>query len=101
MSGDPAWYRWDGTDLILRVHVQPRAARDGFAGVLGGHLKVRLTAPPVEGKANEGLRRYLATRFRVALRDVTLISGARGRRKCVRLHGVRSLPAELELRTPM
>ncbi len=97
MRETPRWFRWDGTDLILQVRVQPRAARDGFAGVHEDRLKIRLTAPPVEGRANERLRRYLATRFRVAFSDVTLLGGERGRLKRVRIRGARELPPELGL----
>lgn len=101
MRDTPAWFRWDGNDLILQVRVYPRAARDGFAGLLGDRLRIRLTAPAVEGRANEHLRRYLATRFRVAPSAVTLLGGERGRLKRVRIRGARELPPELDLPSPV
>ena len=59
------WYRWDGEDLLLAVHLQPKASKDEFAGLHGDRLKIRLTAPPVEGKANAHLMAFLAKAFGV------------------------------------
>jgi uncharacterized protein (TIGR00251 family) len=63
-------HAWDGQDLILDLHVQPRASRDEIVGVIGDRLKVRITAPPVDGKANQHLIAYLAKQFRVAKSDL-------------------------------
>lgn len=68
--------------------MQPRAARDGFAGVHDGCLKVRLTAPPVEGAANEALLRFLAEWLGVPRRDVVLVSGPGSRRKLIDVRGL-------------
>jgi uncharacterized protein (TIGR00251 family) len=87
-----AW-RWDGADLILRVQVQPRARREEFAGLHGDALKVRLTAPPVDGKANAALIAFLAKTFGVAKREVTLLQGETGRSKLVRVARPACLPA--------
>ena len=66
------WWRRDGSDLILQIRVQPRASSDALAGVMDDCLKVRLTAPPVEGKANEHLIAYLAKTFGVPKSQVIL-----------------------------
>ena len=86
------WYRWDGPDLILHLRIQPRAAHDEITGPMGNILKIRLTAPPVEGKANEHLRKFLGGQFRVAKSQVTVISGDTGREKRVRIASPRKLP---------
>jgi uncharacterized protein len=77
--------RAEGT---LAVRVQPRAARDEIVGERDGALVVRLTAPPVEGRANEALCRLLARRLGVAPGRVTVVGGARARTKRVRVEGL-------------
>ena len=94
----PEWYRWDGEDLILDLQVQPRAKTDALAGAHGDRVKVRITAPPVEGKANRHLVKFLARLFGVAPRDVSLLSGETARGKRVRIHRPRCLPPEIEPR---
>jgi len=87
-----SWYRWDGDDLVLRLRVQPRASRDEFAEALGDQLKVRITAPPVEGKANAHLVSFLAKAFGVPKTQVSLESGANSRNKQFRVATPRILP---------
>lgn len=70
------------------VRVQPRASRDEFAGLWQDALKVRLTAPPVNDRANEALRRLLAGRLNVPLAAVRIASGERSRTKRVEIRGV-------------
>lgn len=87
-----AW-RWENGDLLLTLHVQPRASRDELAGPHGDALKVRITAPPVDGKANEHLVRFLADTFGVGRDAVELVAGATGRRKRFRIRTPGRLPA--------
>lgn len=89
---DAGWCRWDGDDLILQVRVQPRASRDECSGVQGQHLKIRLTAPPVDGKANTGLIAFLAKRFKVPKSQVQLLSGETSREKRLRIRKPAQLP---------
>ncbi|WP_137885932.1 DUF167 domain-containing protein [Pseudomonas sp. 2FE] len=91
------FYRWDGDDLLLDCHLQPKASCDEFAGLHGERLKIRLTAPPVEGKANAHLLAFLASAFGVAKRQVSLESGELNRQKRVRIHNPKRLPPELGL----
>ncbi len=74
-------WHWQGTDLILTVRVQPRAARDELKIDTDGRLRLRITAAPVEGKANEHLRRYLGQAFGVARSQVSVAAGAAHRNK--------------------
>jgi len=80
--------RADGADVLLRVRVQPRASREAVAGEAQGRLRVALTAPPVEGAANDALRRFLAGQLGVARGRVTLEAGEKSREKTVRIAGV-------------
>lgn len=87
------WYRWDGEDLLLAVHIQPRARHDEIVGAHGDRLKIRITAPPVEGQANTHLIRFLAECFGVPASAVELVTGASGRDKRLRIRRPRRLPA--------
>ncbi len=88
------WYQWQGDDLLLVVRLQPRASRDEIVGPHGDTLKIRITAPPVEGQANAHLIRFLADAFGVARGAVVLVSGETARGKRLRIHAPRRLPAE-------
>jgi len=70
------------------VHVQPRAARSEISGVRGDDLRVRLTAPPVEGAANAALVVLLADALGVPKRSVRIVSGESSRAKVVEIDGV-------------
>lgn len=74
--------------ISFRVRVQPRASCDAIEGDHAGALKVRLTAPPLEGRANESLRRLLAGRLNVPLSAVRIISGENSRNKRIAVAGV-------------
>ncbi len=66
----------------------PRASRDALDGEYQGVLKVRLTAPPVDDRANEALRRFLGRVLHVSPSSVTVVSGAKSRTKLVSIAGV-------------
>ena len=74
--------------VSFAVRVQPRASRDEIAGEWQDALKIRLTAPPVDDRANEALRRLLATRLKVPVSAVRIAAGERSRTKRVEIHGV-------------
>jgi uncharacterized protein (TIGR00251 family) len=77
----------DGT-VVLRLHVQPGAARSEVVGPHGEALRVRVAAPAVEGRANAAVVRLLADSLGLRRSDVALVGGSTGRRKRVRLQGV-------------
>lgn len=89
------WLRLEGDRLTLALRVQPRASRDGVAGVHGDRLKVRIAAPPVDGAANERLRRFIAGLCHVPPAHVSLLQGGGGRDKLVRIEGIAALPEAL------
>jgi uncharacterized protein (TIGR00251 family) len=65
----------------LRVHIQPRAAKNRVGGLHGNALKLAVTAPPVDGKANKVVAIYLAELFQVSRKNVLLLSGRQSRSK--------------------
>jgi len=96
----PPCYRWDGDTLILAVRVQPRASRDEIGVVHAGRLRVRITAPPIDGKANDHLIRFLAGEFGVPRARVELLGGAGGREKRLRIHAPTRIPPQVSVENP-
>ena len=74
--------------MILKVRVKPRSVADALGGVREGALLVRLTAPPVEGKANAALARFLGRALHVPPSAIEVVRGAAGRDKLVRIAGL-------------
>ena len=74
--------------VLLTVLAAPRASKTEIAGVLGDALKIRVQAPPVDGKANLALRGFLAETFSVPIRAVELVSGETSKRKVFRIGGI-------------
>lgn len=81
------WYRRHGDLLTLTLHIQPGAKRSEIAGLHGEALKLRLAAPPIEGRANEALLKFIAGLFGVPLRQVELRQGGQSRHKVVVVSG--------------
>jgi len=77
--------------VIFTVRLSPRASRDAIEGEFQGALKVRLTAPPVENRANEALRRLLAANLNLPASAVKIVSGEKSRTKRVSIEGVSAL----------
>ena len=86
------FHRWDGTTLTLSIRVQPKASRDEIVGPYGDSLKIRITAPPVDGKANAHLIKYLAKLFGVPRASISLLSGSSGRDKRLRIESPARYP---------
>ncbi len=83
MTAPPAWLRHTAAGLVLSLHVQPGARRTRVLGEHGGRLKIALQAPPVDGRANEALLRFLRQQLGLQRAELRLISGAGARDKAV------------------
>ena len=84
--------RIDSGDLLLDCHVQPGARRSEVAGWLGDRLRIRIHAPPVDGKANAELVRFMAETCAVARSAVIIERGDTDRRKTLRIRGLTTVP---------
>lgn len=82
-----SWFTRQGDVLTLTLHIQPGAKRSEIAGLHGDALKIRLAAPPIEGRANEALLRFIAECFDVPLRNVELKQGGQSRHKRIAVQG--------------
>jgi len=76
----------ESCEIVVRL--QPRARTNEIVGERGGVVLVRVSAPPVDGRANEALRRLIAKRARVGMRRVSIVRGASAREKVVRVEGL-------------
>lgn len=74
--------------VTMRVRVQPRASRTEIAGEHAGAIKLRVAAPPVDGKANEECRRFLAKLLKVGATSIEIISGDSSRDKVIRVSNI-------------
>ncbi len=81
------WYRCSDDVITLTLHVQPGARRSEIVGLHGDALKLKLAAPPVEGRANEALLKFISGLFGVPTRQVELRQGAQSRHKVVEVVG--------------
>ncbi|QLZ68258.1 YggU family protein [Legionella sp. PC1000] len=79
------WYQHDVEGLILHLYVQPGAKKTEIVGIHEGELKIRLNTPPIEGRANKALLKYIAQIFKVPVRNVILQRGDKSRHKILRV----------------
>ncbi|MBQ6351981.1 MAG: DUF167 domain-containing protein [Lentisphaeria bacterium] len=81
-------FKRDGDATTITLHLQPGAKRSQVCGMYGDAVKLAIQAPPVDGKANAALRTFIANRLKIPTTSVTLVSGATGRDKRIRVAGV-------------
>jgi uncharacterized protein (TIGR00251 family) len=81
-----------GDAIYLDVRVQPRASREGFDAAVAGRVRVRVSAPPVDGAANRRVTELVAEAFGVPRSAVVVIAGAKGRDKRLMVTGARRRP---------
>jgi uncharacterized protein (TIGR00251 family) len=86
--GLPDYLRASGDGTVLEAFVQPRAARTAVVGVHGAALKIKVSASPVDGKANDALREFVADALGLPRSRVELIAGAGSRHKRLRISGM-------------
>lgn len=89
------WYQRDADGLTLHLYVQPGAKKTEIAGIHENELKIRLNTPPIEGRANKALLKYIAQIFKVPIRQVTLQRGDKSRHKILTVIGTGIDPDDL------
>ncbi|MGB7542421.1 MAG: DUF167 family protein [Burkholderiales bacterium] len=90
-----AWARKTTAGWLLAIHAQPGAKKSEVAGIHGDALKVRIAAPPVEGRANAALAAFIAAALEVPKKSVTVVKGDSSRRKTVLIAAPQADPARL------
>ena len=85
MPDNPSCFRWEEDELLLFIKIQPGANRDEWVDQTGECCRIRIAAPPVEGKANQRLVNFLAKQFGVSKNKVLIERGAAARLKHVRI----------------
>lgn len=83
--------------ITLKVHLQPRASREGIDGMHGESIKVRVTAPALKDKANAALKKFIAKKLKIAASHVEIIAGQHSREKLLRINGITKAEAETAL----
>lgn len=89
-------FEWQGDTLLLHCHLQPNAAGNHFAGIYNHRLKIRISTPPIDGKANKQLIAFLSQHFAVPKSAITLQKGALSQQKTLAIH----YPAHHSMRLP-
>ena len=91
------YYRWEKEALYLDCSVQPKSNEDRIVGPVGEYLKIRISAAPLDGKANKQLVRFLAKLFHTKQAAITIVSGQTGRHKRLCIKKPLSIPSGLEI----
>lgn len=99
-AGLPAWITQHGQAVVIEISVQPRSSSTGVVGMHDGALRVRLTAPPVDGAANAALIAWCAKTLGVRRADVSIVSGQTSRRKRVAVQGISASDVVARLTLP-
>lgn len=91
------YFRWQDDDLILYCHLLPKSKTDEIVGIHGDRVKIKITAPPVDGKANKYLVHFLAKYFNVPKRSIFIQKGEQGKEKQILIKSPNHLPTQLKL----
>lgn len=84
--------------VLLRLYVQPKSSRNAFIGIHGESIKLALTAPPVDGKANKAVIQFLASFLKLKKKNITIKHGLQSRTKSILIAGsdVQAIQARIE-----
>ncbi len=82
------WIQQTENGVIVAVRAVPRASKNAIQGVYDGALKIRLTTPPVDGKANQALIKFLSKTLKLSKSQIELAQGETSRHKTVRITGI-------------
>jgi uncharacterized protein (TIGR00251 family) len=91
------WYRQEENTIILDVYVQPSAKCTEVVGFHGDSLKIRLASPPIDGRANEALLKYIGKLFDVPTRQVELKRGDKSRHKIIAVVASKMNPLDIPI----
>jgi uncharacterized protein (TIGR00251 family) len=84
----PAWLGSDDHGLLLRVHLQPGARQTAIRGEHGGRLKIAVASPPIDGRANSALTKWLAEQLGLPSQSLRITAGEHSRDKTIRVSGI-------------
>ncbi|MFP4497382.1 MAG: DUF167 domain-containing protein, partial [Vulcanimicrobiota bacterium] len=73
------WYKEEAEGIKMKIHVVPGSSSDMINGLYGDSLNIKISAPPVEGKANKAIIKFLCRLFNIKKRNVQIISGEKSR----------------------
>ncbi len=90
-----AFYNLTAEVITLAITLVPKASKDEIVGIYGDELKITITAPPIDGKANAHLMKYLAKQFKTAKSNITLLRGETTRHKLIAIKNYQQIPKEL------
>jgi uncharacterized protein len=90
------FFHWNDSTLILKIKVTPNASRDEFGEILNEQIKLKLKAPPVDGKANAYLIKFLAKTFRTRKNQVTICNGQTSKNKTIKIDSPQLIPGFLK-----
>ncbi len=90
-----AFYNLTAEVITLAITLVPKASKDEIVGIYGDELKITITTPPIDGKANAHLMKYLAKQFKTAKSNITLLRGETTRHKLIAIKNYQQIPKEL------
>lgn len=89
------WYKWDGEDLIITVRAQPNSSKDIITPPENDIVKVKIKAPPVDGKANSHLIKFLSKSFGTPKSKIVILNGETSKSKRIKIPSPKKIPGVL------